>query len=235
MKTRRHKCSNSLRQWRVDPEHATLLEQAFAAAEAETNMLRDELEATRQTVAEREARVEELASNILPPPPVVEMLAPPPLYGAVDFGDPHVDVALDQYLTELFTTLAYDSKAPELAALHPLGTLYDAEPKLLLQGTVGDSQRYRVTEWHTLNEYQDIVLDSLVIIDAHTGTNSATRVQQALTSTRGAGELNDHGLLTWEVGNKTITLRPTTDTARATLHVSDSYQLPEVMQVYNRP
>jgi len=106
--------------------------------------------------------------------------------------------------------------------------------ELLQQGTVGAGPSYRVTEWHTLNEYQDIVLDSLVVIDAPEGANAMTRVQQALTSARGAGELNGDGLLTWEIGSKTVTLQATSDAARATLHVTDSYQLPEVMQVYNR-
>lgn len=219
---------------RFDPDEVAHLEQAAAEAIAEVDTVRAELESTQQALAERDAKVEELANNILPPPPAVEVLAPPPLYGSADYGDPHVDLELDQYLTELLTTLADDSKAPELAAIHPLGVLYDIDYDLVLQGTVGDSQRYRVTEWHTLNEYQDIVLGSLIIVDAPTGTNAGTRVQQALTNARGGGELNEHGLLSWEVGTKTITLRPTSDTARATLQVSDSYTLPDTMQVYNR-
>jgi len=219
----------------VAPDEVALLEQALAAAEGEVQTLRGELATTRQALGEREAEVDHLASDILPPPPTVEILAPPPLYAAAaDYGDPHVNVELDQYLTDLVSTLADDSKAPKLAALHPLGLLYDVDNDLLLQGTVGDSQRYRVTEWHALNDYQDIVLESLIIIDAPTGTNAAPRVQQALASTRGAGELNDEGLLTWEVGSKTITLHPTADKNRAMLRISDSYQLPEVMQVYNR-
>lgn len=71
------------------------------------------------------------------------------------------------------------------------------------------------------------------MIDAPEGANAATRIQQALTSARGAGDLSDEGLLTWELGNKTITLLSASDTARAMLYVSDSYQLPEMMQVYN--
>lgn len=219
---------------RFDPEQVTQLEQAVAEAEADANSLRAELETTRHALAEREAKIEELANNVLPPPPAIEVLAPPPLYGSADYGDPHVDIELDQYLTELLTTLADDSKAPDLATIHPLGVLYDLDHDVVFQGTVGDSQRYRVTEWHTLNEHQDIVLDSLIIVDAPAGTNAGTRVQQALTNARGGGELNDQGLLSWEVGTKTITLRPTSDTARATLQVSDSYQLPEAMQVYHR-
>ncbi len=229
---------------RIDPEYAVQLEQALAEAEAQVATLqeeldagREELDATRQALAAKEAEVAELASNRIPPPPSVEVLAPPPLYsGGADYGDPHADVPLDQYLTELLNVLSDDSKAPQLASVHPLGVLYDLDEELLLQGTVGDSQRYRLTEWHTLNEYQDIVLDSLVIIDAPEGVNAITRVQQALTSTRGPAENNESGLLTWEVGTKTITLHPQPgDATRASLHISDSYQLPEVMQVYNRP
>lgn len=222
---------------RIDPEYAIQLEQALGEAEAQVATLQGELDATRQALAAKEAEVAELASNPIPPPPSVEVLAPPPLYsGGADYGDPHADVPLDQYLTELLTVLADDSKAPQLASVHPLGVLYDLDEELLLQGTVGDSQRYRVTEWHTLNEYQDIVLDSLVIIDAPEGVNAITRVQQALTSTRGPAENDEAGLLTWEVGTKTITLHPQPgDATRASLHISDSYQLPEVMQVYNRP
>lgn len=219
---------------RFDPQHVTLLEQSLATTETEIAALRDELATTQEALAAKEAQVAELASNVLPPPPTAEMLAPPPLYAAADFGDPHVDAPLDQYLGELLTTLADDSKAPQLASFHPLGVLYDLESELLLQGTVGAGPSYRVTEWHTLNEYQDIVLDSLVVIDAPEGANAMTRVQQALTSARGAGELNGDGLLTWEIGSKTVTLQATSDAARATLHVTDSYQLPEVMQVYNR-
>lgn len=218
---------------RFDPEQVTLLEENLATAQAEAEALRAELAGAQAALAEKDAEVAELASNILPPPPAAEVL-PPPLYAAADFGDPHVDVALDQYLAELLTTLADDRNAPQLASVHPLGVLYAEENDLLLQGTVGSSQRYRVTEWHTLNEYQDIVLDSLVVIDAPEGTNALTRVQQALTSTRGAGELTDDGLLKWEVGTKAITLHPTSDATRATLHIEDSYELPETMQVYNR-
>lgn len=221
---------------RFDPEEVARLEQAVSEAQANASGLRAELETAREALAEREAKIEERATNVLPPPPAIEVLAPPPLYGSADYGDPHVDIELDQYLTELLTILADDSKAPDLAAIHPLGVLYDVDYDLVLQGTVGDSQRYRVTERHTLNEHQDIVLDSLIIVDAPAGTNVGTRVQQALTNARGGGELDDRGLLSWEVGTKTITLRPTptSDTARATLQISDSYKLPDTMQVYNR-
>lgn len=219
---------------RFDPQQVTILVRDLAAAQAEAETLRAELVDTQAALAEKDAQVLELSSNILPLPPAAEVL-PPPLYAVADFGDPHVDVELDQYLSELLATLADDRNAPQLANIHPLGVLYAEENNLLLQGTVGSRQRYRVTEWHTLNEYQDIVLYSLVMIDAPAGTNAITRVQQALANARGAGEPNDDGLLTWEVGTKAITLHPTNDATRATVHVKDHYDLPEAMQVYNRP
>lgn len=213
----------------------TALEDALAAAEADRDAVQAELASARAALEAQEAEIAALSANILPPPPTVDVLAPPPLYASADFGDPHVDADLDQYLTELLRILSDDRNAPQLARIHPLGILYELERDLLLQGTVGATQRYRVTEWHTLNEYKDIVLASLVIIDAPPGTHAATRAQQALTSTRGHAETNEDGNLTWEVGNKSITLHPDpTDATRVTLHISDSYQLPNVMQVYNR-
>lgn len=49
--------------------------------------------------------------------------------------NPHVDAPLEQYLSDLLTTLVNDSKAPQLARIHPLDVLFDVSTDLVLQGT----------------------------------------------------------------------------------------------------
>lgn len=124
---------------RFDLNEVKLLGESLAMADAEAGTLRAELAAAQEALVVKDAEIAELAKDILPPPPTTEMHAAPPLYAAADFGDQHVEIPLDQYLSELFTTLMDDSKALEFEALLTLGVLYDLNRELLLQGTVGVS------------------------------------------------------------------------------------------------
>jgi len=222
------------------PERVAELEEALAAAQEAVEGYRAELDGARQqlgqaqlALAEKDAEIARLATTPLPPPPAAQVLAPP-LPVTADYGDPHVNTSLEQYLSDLLVTLADDGNAARLARDHPLRVLYDVDRDLIVQGTVGDAARYRLTEWHAFNDYRDLILESVIVIDAPADANAAARTQQALTAARGAGELDDQGRLTWTVGAKTVTLDPGGDVRRAVIRVIDSYQAPEVMQIYNR-
>lgn len=190
------------------------LEEALAAAQEAVEGYRAELDGARQqlgqaqlALAEKDAEIARLAATPLPPPPAAQVLAPP-LPVTADYGDPHVNTSLEQYLSDLLVTLADDGDAARLARDHPLRVLYDVD--------------------------RDLILESVIVIDAPADANAAARTQQALTAARGAGELDDQGRLTWTVGAKTVTLDPGGDVRRAVIRVIDSYQAPEVMQIYNR-
>ena len=211
----------------------TTLEASLADAEAASAGFQEQVAEAQGTITALQAEVE--AAQVLPPPPAAAPLAPPPLHASNPYDDTHVDVPLEQYLNELLVILADDAQPPGLPDLHPLSLLYRLDTEFLAQGTVGTGTTYRLTEWHTLNEYGDLLDESRILIDAPSGTPALSLVQQALTATRGAAETNEAGHPSWEMGTKAVTLQGhPSNAARVTLTITDTFAVPETLQIYNR-